>query len=78
MRRRLVGGGGGVGGGISLGAFDEGGHLTLQPVNHLPLRRHCGVQLINRRILMRNARFKGVEAIFGAGCVGGVGHGGIL
>ena len=71
MWRRPVRSGGVPAGGFSLlHALSEQLQLALEAVNQLPLLRDSGVQLVNGRLLMRNADFQGVDAGVGGGCVG--------
>ena len=70
VRRRAVDGSGLAGGLFGVGdALGEAGHLPLQPLDQLPLRRDGRVEVLNCLVLMGSAHFKLVEAGGGVGCV---------
>ena len=63
MRGRPVHGGGLAGGLLGVGhALGKARHLSLQPLDQLPLRRDGRVQVLYRLILMDHTHFKLVEA----------------
>ena len=63
MRGRPVHGGGLASGLLGVRyALGKARHLSLQPLDQLPLRRDGGVEILNRLVLMDHTHFKLVEA----------------